>query len=291
MIVRRCFFIVVAIILTHIGTNAQAESPEGPVAGAVGGAGVAANDQGEQILMNPAALSHSAGMVTSYFYRDGYVAPSERDHWAGFTLVDNGDDVYFAGGFLYTKSARSFLSLADYKEERLQISFSHFIYRQVSLGGSIYRLDRQVEGDRDYVFWDGEVGLLWNPLPNFAMGAVMRNVGRHGEKAPAHVIPYGRAILGLNYLFMPQFRLRADIERQTEENPEGKNIYRMGLESFVDAYLVIRLGTEVDEPADRDYFTAGFGFTGPRLRIDYAYKKNTDFSGGALHSVDFRLPF
>ncbi|MEK6556066.1 MAG: hypothetical protein AABZ31_12550, partial [Bdellovibrionota bacterium] len=65
---------------------------------------------------------------------------------------------------------------------------------------------------------------------------------------------------------------------------------KAGIESFIDAFLVLRMGYQINELEDRNYYSLGFGFTGPRLKIDYSYQQNEDYTKGAMHSVDFRLP-
>ena len=100
-----------------------------------------------------------------------------------------------------------------------------------------------------------------------------------------------RLTLGVNYVVIEKVRARLDFSQQMESNPDHKLDVRAGLESFMDAFFVLRLGFESEQLTGRKYYSVGIGFTGPALRVDYAYRQNGDFSGGALHSVDFRLPF
>lgn len=290
---RAANLIVMLISLAHIPSISKAEPPFSPVSLATGRARVAANDQGAQILSNPAALVHADAFVSSFFFQAGMHADSEREERFTGSMVDNGDDVFFSGGFLYSQGRQSYADNPDYKEKRIQGSFARFIYKQLSFGGSVYYLEKDVKGGRKHNFWDADLGLLWNPIADLGVGARFDSLARHGDDSPAYLRPADRFTLGVNYVFMPQFRARADISRITEYGAAsgGKWDVRAGLESFVDAFLVIRMGYEAQESLGRHYASAGFGFVGPRLQIDYAYRKNVDFSAGAMHGVDFRLPF
>ena len=291
MINFRSIFIAVSISVLHLAPYAKADSLYGAVSGATGRAGVAANDHGEQIFMNPAAMVHGKSFINSYFYRGGLSEDGERNQWFGLGIQDNSEDVFLTGGFLYTMETQSFKTLADYDEQRLQLSFAKFIYRQVSLGMSVYHISRDVENDQKYEFYDGNIGIMWNPDPNYAFAATYDNWARHGDDVPEHVQLKDRLTIGANLLLIEKVRARLDVSQQMEDNPENRADLRMGLESFIDAFFVFRVGFERAQLEDRQYYSAGFGFTGPMLRVDYSYRKNADYSGGALHSVDFRLPF
>ncbi len=278
----------------------NAETPFSPVSMATGRARVATSELGLQVLSNPAALVHAPDLSVGLIYQGGREAFGERNEHNTVTVVDNGDDVFAAGGALYSSRQRSFENATDFKEQRFQMSFGWFIFKQVSMGINInYFLVDSEDDDNNFLesthrIWDGDIGFMWNPNPEFAVGATYESLThKKSGSIPDHIEPRDRATVGVHYIFMPQFRLRADVTRLTDvgSDYDGDLDFRAGFESYVDAWLVLRAGYESQNSADRDYFSAGFGFTGPRLRIDYAYSKNTEFSDGALHSVDFRLPF
>lgn len=295
---RDVFFIIMSFILLYFPIHSNAETPFSPVTLATGRAGVATNEMGMQILTNPAALIHAPAFASGIFYTGGMVAESERYQNYSVTLVDNGDDVFTAGAFLYSSSQKSFQNLEDFDEQMFQISFGGFIYRHLSMGININHFRISLDDDTSFMesshrFWDYDLGLLWNPIPDFAFGVLYEGIANHSASIPVHMTPQDRFTAGVNYLAMEQFRLRADLTRLTEKGADfgGDWDIRAGLESYVDAWLVLRMGFESENSKDREFISAGFGFTGPRLNVDYAYRKNTDFNDGALHSVDFRLPF
>lgn len=279
--------------LVYFSINSKAESPYSPVSLGAGRARVASNETSTQVLSNPATLIHAKSFAVGAFYQGGLVAKNERDEHSTFTITDNGDDIYAAGGFVYSKGKKTFDNSIGYEEERYQASFAKFIYKQLSLGTNINYYVRDASVGATYRIWDFDLGLLWNPLPDFAVGLLVESLLKPSDDVPDPLRPEDRVTVGVNYLFMPQFRLRSDLTRITDTSPdrEGKWDLRTGLESKFDAWLVLRFGYELQSSLNREYLSAGFGLVGPRLNIDYAYRKNTEFSDGALHSVDFRLPF
>ena len=283
----------VFISLLYFPFNSKAEAPFSPVSLATGRARVATNNSGTQALSNPASLVHAKAFVSSVIYQGGFVDFSERQEHTTASLIDNGDDIFAAGAFVYSQGKSSFPTLTDFQEERFQISFGKFLFQQFSLGMNINYFLREVHTGDLYRLWDADLGLLWNPRHNFAIGALYESLANHSLKTPESIRPLDRLTLGANYLFMPQFRLRADMTRLTEASSDfgGDWDFRFGLESFIDAWFVFRFGYEAQNSQDRNFYSMGLGFVGPRLNIDYAYRKNRDFSQGELHSVDFRLPF
>jgi hypothetical protein len=87
------------------------------------------------------------------------------------------------------------------------------------------------------------------------------------------------------------FRARLDLSRQLEFNPDGEWQIQGGFESFISEFIVLRLGYDYNHLTQENNFTIGLGFEGPRLKLDYAYVDNGNRLGGALHSIDLRIPF
>jgi len=186
---------------------------------ATGRAGVAANDPGEQIIMNPAAMPHVEGVAAGYFFRAGQTGPSERNQALQLTLMDNTEDVLITGGFFYQKERQSFLQEADFESERIQIGFAGFIAKQVSWGLSVFRYEADLENGPSFDKFDANLGLLWNPTPNFAFGALLENLAPNDREFPDLYEPLDRLMIGFNFIVIPQVRVRADFGRQVEGNP------------------------------------------------------------------------
>jgi hypothetical protein len=149
----------------------------------------------------------------------------------------------------------------------------------------------ELTGGQSYNSFDGHLGALYNPHPDFGFGLVFYNVGSRDDARPAEIQNYDKASLGGLYIFREYFRLRADISQQLEVNPDNKALYQVGLESKLAGFVIFRLGMDKNELDQRKYFTAGISFDGPRAKVDYSYRKLNESGVGAMHSVDIRLPF
>lgn len=288
---RELLIVVSLIIVAQFSDSAYAQYLSGPVSQALGGAGLAANDEGEQLLLNPAVLVHSHGAAVGYYYSDGYRGKNEHDTFYGATASDNTEDVLISGGVAGFKRRRTFENFSTVDEVNGQISFAKSLFKQLSLGATIEYLQQDAIGDKKYTQWDASIGLLWNPLPEFAVGFVARNLAPTDVEIPAPIRQRDELGLGVHYIALEKFRFRLDVFKPMQLNPEKDYIFKAGAESLVDAYLAVRIGVQNEGVSDRHIYSAGIGMVGPRLKIDYSYVKNSDYSGGAMHSVDFRLPF
>jgi hypothetical protein len=261
------------------------------VSSALGGAGLGSSDEGEQILLNPAALVHGSVFTSSLFYIDGYEAEDQHDRALGVTLADNSKDVFFAGSYGYIDRRRTFANQNSRDEQYHQVTIARFVAPHLSVGATYTYLTTNIEGGSTYRQADGHLATHWNPTPELGFGLVFYNVGSRKEEAPKEIQNLDKVAVGVHYIFRPEFRFRMDVSQLLVENPDAKSRYQVGVESHITATFVTRVGFDRDNLADQGGITFGLGFDGPRLKADYFYRKNPDYSEGALHGVDLRLPF
>ncbi len=285
------FLLVLCVFsLTQFSEEGYAQYLSGPVSSALGGAGIAANEEAEQLLFNPATLVHTKDLSIGAFFSDGYREKNEHDKFTGSTITDNTSDSGVAGGVGFFKRRRTFDVLPTLDEVYAQVSLAKPVYKFLALGLSIEHYRQDVVGGDEYRQTELSMGALYNPSPKFAVGFVVKNLRGRDEDVPALLQLKDELGVGINYILMETFRARFDVVQQTQLNPDQDRVYKAGIESFIDAFLVLRMGYQINELEDRNYYSLGFGFTGPRLKIDYSYQQNEDYTKGAMHSVDFRLP-
>ncbi len=287
----RTFTPVIFLSLTYFCQSGHAQYLTGPVANGLGGAGRAAVDEGEQILLNPATIVHATPMSSSLFYQDGYAEKNEHDTALGLTIVDNTEDLFLSGGYAFVKRRRTFENFNSRDENYHQLSFGRFVSSHFSVGAALTYLETDVTDGESYKQWDGHVGLHYNPKPNLGLAALFYNLSPRKDSIPAEIQNYNNIVLAAHYLFMPMMRLRLDVGMQQVYNPDHNVHIQFGAESRISQFSAIRFGVDNDQLLDRTYYTVGLGFDGPRLKLDYFYRKNQDFNQGALHGVDMRLPF
>ena len=285
-----CFSIVVFLSVSYFSDLCHAQYLTGPIAGALGGAGRAASDDGEQIFLNPAALVHGSPFTSSIVYEGGREADNEKTDRLAIGLSDNSQDLVVSGGYSYVRRTDEITGMPDVKEDFHQFALAKFVAKHVSMGGTFSYRVSDIDGEREkHDQWDVSVGTLYNPTPDFAVAAVVYNLASRDDEIPKTVQNLDQVAVGLHYIYLPMFRFRFDLVQQMVRNPDAKMNYQAGIESKLKNFLVTRVGFNKDDLADRDFLTFGLGFDGPRLKFDYSYRKNLD--GGALHGVDLRMPF
>lgn len=263
----------------------------GVLANSMGGAGRASAETDETVFLNPATLVHGPAFSSNVFYQEGGFTQSTQSHKYGVSFVDNSQDVLFSGGFAYLRGQKNFNNFEAINEEFMQVSLGGFIHGQVSAGVNFTRLVQKESSGSQHVQMNGDIGLMWNPSPQWALGGVYYNVKAADENLSAHLRELPVAAFGFTYLFSRLLSVRLDGGRQMKDNPDGKYFLGVGLESEVHPFWIFRGGYKVDKLAGLDLFTAGIGFRGPRFRLDYFYQLPQKGGDGSLHGVDMRVSF
>jgi predicted porin len=234
---------------------------------------------------------HATPITSSLFYQDGYTDKNEHDTTLGLTIADNTEDLFCSGGYAYIKRRRTFENFNTREEQYHQFSLGSFVSPHIAVGATLTFLDTEIIDGDSYKQWDGHLGLHYNPNPDLGFGLVFYNIAPRDKSVPIEVQNYDNIVLAAHYIFMPMMRLRVDMGQQQVYNPDHNVHIQVGVESRISQFVAIRLGLDDDQLSDLINYTLGLGFDGPRLKLDYFYRKNPDFSQGALHGVDMRLPF
>ena len=256
-----------------------------------GGAGLASAEVSESVFLNPASLAHAPSFSSGWFYKDGFVKGENHTTDYGATFVDNSKDVFVPGAFSYIKRNRNFEGLAPADETYWQVAVGKFMHDQFSMGLTLYYLAIETDGKK-YTRLNGDLGFMWNPSPNFGWGVVIYNLRKPDLETPDYLNYKPFAAIGLNFILTELVRVRMDIGQQLIDNPLGRHVIKAGLETFINRFVVLRLGGQFDRLVGTDETTLGLSFLGPRFSLDYAINyRQSDVSKGPLHSVDLRIPF
>ena len=273
------------------------------VSAALGGAGVAANDMGESVLLNPALVAHSSKVALGAFYQPRANTFNFQQAF-GFSLIDNHTNATFPGGAAYFRNS----DLPGYKrQEHFHLLTGRFIKGQLAAGvslthvrtsgepqtsppdappttpvrnpggregGGIIRVGEPVDllavgdgSDKLWTQWNMAVGLHWNPWPQLALAAVYDNILPEPQNLPVDIQRPPRVTLGLMHLATDYFRWRMDASHQVNK----VDTFKMagGVEILMRRFFSFRAGTHWD----RKKFTwsGGVGFVGPRFHLNYAW--------------------
>jgi len=271
--------------------NSSAEFFRGPISSAMGGTGRAGLSSSEGALLNPAIIPLIKNYEFIAFYRDGYVGPGEHRQGWMVGAVDNSEGVLFPGAGHYGKIRDTGRSVAGVNGEIWHAAGAYLFDDRLSIGASAYRLHYASKGHPSYTQWNGSLGMVALLTQDMSVAYVFDNIGRPASKTPLGLREDPKHSLGVFARVAQLMSMRFDLQRESEFNPKGRLTYMTGLESLTSEFFVIRLGYRLDDLRGIRVATGGFGFNGPRLKMDYSVEKNLEGTSGALHSVDLRVPF
>lgn len=263
----------------------------GPSLMATGGAGIAAISPLESPYVNPATLTHARSTSVGAFYRDGVWAKNSHETTFSGAVTDASSDVLFPASARYSRERIGFRDFPTIDSERIELSVAQFVFNGFSLGARGVRLKQQPDGEDQVTQYDFSLGVLWVPTSSIGVGLVYNDLTNPGSEIPSHLRLPRAFELGGQYVFSQFFKLRLDIGRVEESNPGNKFRFRSGMESKPNQFLAFRVGYQKDHWDKQEWWTAGFGFDGPNLKVNYAVAKNTVGAGGALHTIDLQLNF
>ncbi len=286
---RASLIILISYFLS--GTVAVAEIFNGPASAALGGAGRGGLSGAESVFLNPALVPLIQMTEVIGYYKDGQAGRHQHRNAWGVGAVDSGKDVYFPAAIHYIRSHDTGRAIAPADGEAFHLALGKNISNRLAIGASAFRLKHSVFGDRSYTQWNGSVGMLVLVTETMGVAYVLNNIAKPGSEVPMGLREDMNQGVGFYSAIAEIARVRADITRNERFNPDKKMTYMIGIESMVNEYMLFRMGFRREELTDQRIYTAGLGFNGPRMKIDYGIEKNTKGAEGAVHSVDMRVPF
>lgn len=282
-------FLLLCFAVAPFTAKSQVFTPT--IAGAMGGAGRAAVDGGESAFLNPASIAHMREYFVGMHYQRGE-HPREGDFSRYALQLTDGTSALIPGGAsIYRQKIDLPNGAGSRTDQDIQVGVAGFAIPKLAVGVSGHYFTQSGQG-RDDTQWNGGVGLIFSPTDDLGVGLVGYDIA----PVPSDALVDRRLIptfaLGLHYVFSDLLRVRLDLVRpdiQPTFTDHRINVMG-GLESFFATTFVFRLGMQALETADQMNLTAGFGYHGPRLSVDYSFQKDIRSAGGVRHLIDLWLP-
>lgn len=261
-------------LLVYVSANlASAQVYNSSVSVATGGTGRAAVEPGDANFLNPAALAHLGGR---------YLFTSFATNEFAASLSDNTKESTLPASFNYVQKSSQVTSHGHLKENDFGISLAEFVVNQWSLGLTGHYLSQELPTS-SYHTVNADLGILYTPIPDVGIGLVGYNLFGENGDAPSELRHKATVAAGFNYIYKSMVRVRADVD--------SESVVGLGLETFLNRFIVTRFGYSDDLNDPRNLLSAGLGFSGPRFRLNYAYFGNVQKSSDYRHSVDLIIPF
>lgn len=252
----------------------------GAVSTATGGSGRGAVEPVDGILLNPAMISDLPQKTFSFNY--------SVDHWA-LTIADNGEEAYVPAAFkLVTLKTNSL------ETQQLGLSLASWRKKKISIGGTaniVEYTDRSSSFiEQKYRQSTLDLAATYALAPNVGVGFVANKVGASQIDLTEQSQVQQTIALGLGYTYQNFARLRFDIE-SAPGNKTDRLVYMLGLENYLNDWIVFRFGYQNNNVTVQNYFTAGAGFSGPQFGLHYAYISSLTGPSEEKHLIDLGIPF
>ncbi len=259
-------------ILISLSANAY----EGPVSSAMGGSGRSSIIPGETTL-NPAAIAHIRGYHVTASYQDYTFEPTGKAAILRASFVDSNEDNMVPAAFTYGKNA---------EDQEFHLGVSKFIFRSLALGIEIERYISDPKVGYRHIENDISIGALYAITTDWGVGLVGRNLLRTNLAALDQSVA-----IASSYAFGKIARVQFDYLLPMQNNDQKKSIIMMGVESHFVHEFPLRTGFRRDNLRNTTFWTAGAGWVGPKIALNYGFEKNVNSSREAGHSIDVRVYF
>lgn len=252
----------------------------GAISTATGGTGRGAIEPIDGVLLNPASISDLPNNNFSYNY--------SSDEWA-VTISDNGHDSYIPAALIFKKTKTDNL---DTQQTGLVLSTRRWKKITLSATASIIEYSQIQSAINEQKYRQSSVDFastiaLGN---NLGLGLVFNKVSASDVSLDSNLQLQKTAALGISYTYQSFARFRYDVET-APDNKTDRLVHMVGLENYLNDWVVFRLGYQNNNVLSKNYFSAGFGFAGPQFGLHYAYVSNTRASGEEKHCIDLGFPF
>lgn len=270
-------FIFQNFLVHFVQAAPQAQNTSGAVSTATGGAGVAVIDYVDGALLNPSVIPFFPTKQVNLSY--------STSRFAG-ALIDHGKDALFPAGIGYEQQKNDV-----FKNTIYHLILAYPVGQRFSIGANFhYNQLRFLTSDTVYTQTLVNLGLIWQATKAWTVGLVHKDLALSDTDLADSIDHVATTTLGAAYVYETFAQLRFDIE-SVEKQPSGRYIYKMGLETYVNDWIITRFGYRNDNIASMNFGSAGVGFAGPQFGLHYAYQWEANNTVDPLHVIDLSFPF
>lgn len=270
------FLFLATITFSSLGF---AGGPVGSVSTSTGGTGRGTVDPSDSVVLNPAIV---AQIPTKYFNFN-----YSKDQM-GLTISDNGREALFPAAVILNR-----VEVDDFQTQNIGVAVAYSPMPKLSfgLGASLveYSFKNSVN-DQKFRQTVGDFGATYALSSAFAIGVVANKIFSSKSDLAENLQKQRTIGAGTNYTYQNFVRFRFDVE-SGPENKTDRLVYMSGIETFLNDWMIIRLGYQNNNVLSKNFTSAGLGFAGPQFALNYAYLNNPANSDDNRHSVDLGIPF
>jgi hypothetical protein len=124
---------------------------------------------------------------------------------------------------------------------------------------------------------------------NLSFGLVFDDFLGNSSVIPEAQRLYSHTSTGISYNYKRVIRAKFDLISGTN-NSFSKPTAVGGVETFMNRWLVLRVGAGRNLETKSNILSAGLGFQGPKFGLHYAYFQSSEDENFARHTVDLAIP-
>ncbi|MFN7728246.1 MAG: hypothetical protein ACK5P7_03745 [Bdellovibrio sp.] len=276
-----------SVVLTMVLMNSARAAYVGAVSSATAESGRASVEATDAPYLNPASLAFLKGYLFSAGYSTASDKKSERARDFALALTDSMKETVVPTALSFAQSKADFTSEEQVARD-FKLSFGNFFMPGLAIGFGLRYKDDQLPQDR-YNQINGDIGGLYSINENLGFAAVLENVMGANGNVPEDLRLRPRTSVGAASIYRRFLRLRLDAISATN-NSWDRPILAGGLETYMNKWMIFRLGAQRRNEENANVYSMGFGFSGPRFGIHYAYLTSPQQESFTRHTVDLAFP-
>jgi hypothetical protein len=249
----------------------------GAVSAATGGAGVGVLETVDGTYLNPASIA--------LFDVKSFAVSYSKFH-TNFHITDNGRDALFPAAFIYSRTDENNMQTLGY-----HLALATAWAQNFSTGMDLQFREIKIVGIDDQFRQTVISPAVFYRFSNvLSMGLIWKNKALTNTDLPDIIDQNSTVALGMGYVYEKFAKFRADVETAENEMTDKLN-YKFGLETYLNDWIITRIGYQNDNVHSLNFFTAGVGFEGPQFGFQYAYQSEARNNRDPLHTIDLNIPF
>jgi hypothetical protein len=283
---------LVTLLVGLFTLNSLAAAPvanSGAVSSATAGAGRASVEASDSPFLNPATLPYLRG----YFLTSSYNRSSSDSSDLSFSVIDNMRETLIPTALGYIQSTNKSDPEMPIRTQDLRLALGEKYTRKFSAGMAIHhrndRSERALSRMETYSQTNLVLATAWAATDNLSFGFVGDDLFPPAQGIPSDLRLTPRVSMGMAYNFKKMVRTKLDYISGANNTYARPSIVG-GVESYMNHWMIIRIGLGRDFESSSNIFSGGLGFQGPKFGIHYAYLQNQREQNLIRHSVDLAIP-
>ncbi len=253
----------------------------------MGGTGIAQPHGSDSAFLNPAGISYFSEVHATGGYRYGKTAIGNVKQFHA-VIMDSNEENIFKGAIAYRERKYESALFGDAREKDFIANGAYQINPNLSVGLRGYKkqTDIPLESIDQY---NGDLGAHWIVVKDFALAITQFGMFSTKDSVvqPLGVLPM--TTVGALYVIPDIVVFTADLAYAYKENDRDRFSHAVGVGFINVEFFRTNFGARFDDRAGEAYYSAGFQFAGPRLKIGYAYQKESRKDLGEVHTFDISV--